>query len=185
MGVNGVPCESMFFFLQDGALPVLRLRPVAMPGRHYCVFSFSENVYRASIEKRKRSLCPSDFKIVGELGIIRFTPQGKLTVKGATDLLQEAVEHPDFEPGFGSLWDLRAADVRGFTTEDMQEMHSFNKSILPQRGAARSAFVAGNDVSFGVARVYEVIAENPNVARHVFRNVADAEAWLTETTPPR
>ena len=121
------------------------------------------------------------FEIDVDFNIVRFTPTGKLTAEVINDLVRQAIEHPDFEPGMGSLWDLCHVDLNEFTRQDVLKIRRYNMSIADKRGVARMAYVAQSDLAFGLARLYEVLGQQPNAKKHVFRDLASAEKWLLES----
>jgi len=89
-----------------------------------------------------------------------------------------ALADPALRPGSHLLWDASEAPARA-SADKM-------RSLLHFQGASaklsnRCAMVVANDLQFGVARMFSVYAEEAGVTVQVFRDIAAAKAWLTET----
>jgi hypothetical protein len=56
--------------------------------------------------------------------------------------------------------------------------------MLRRGGVGPTAVVADTDVFYGMARMYQLLAEFDGIAVGVFRDVAEAERWL-DTFPAR
>jgi hypothetical protein len=89
------------------------------------------------------------------------------------------VEHPDFRPGMHSLWDLRAADVAQFTTD---EVSIFSKVVVehaPARAGARGALVIPAETDHGMSPLLTAVRDTKLPVRiRIFHDLAEAEAWL-------
>jgi hypothetical protein len=107
------------------------------------------------------------------------------TVTGATsveDLLaagDEYIQDPDFRPGMDALWDVRGAEMTGGTLEQLRRFGSTISQRVVQRGVGyRVAIVSAGDVSFGIGRQWEAIADQLPFDIMVFRDVEEAWRWL-------
>lgn len=81
---------------------------------------------------------------------------------------------PRFDPAFSQLWDLRAIDevtVESATLRELAQSRSF-------ASGARRALVAPSDVSYGLARMFQSLHDDAPEKVRVFRDVAEARAWL-------
>ncbi len=61
------------------------------------------------------------------------------------------------------------ADIEAFAAQ---------RRVAPLKNPVRSAVVAGNDVQFGLARMFQALNDNPRISIKVFRDMAGARAWL-------
>jgi hypothetical protein len=109
---------------------------------------------------------------------------GWITVEGITGLLEEILEHESFRPGMGLLWDVRQMEGLGeFSAEDLREVIEIVIERLPRRGGGPSAYLVMRDVDYGVARMFEQIADpNLPILIRVFRDMDAARAWVEEPT---
>ena len=79
------------------------------------------------------------------------------------------------------LWDIIDADFSQITGVDLEGVAKFAKQYAPTRIGGRTAFVTTTDLGFGLARMYEVFAEQvgQRVEIRVFRSRKKAEKWLS------
>lgn len=75
------------------------------------------------------------------------------------------------------LWDLRTATFSPSASE-IQELAEFVKRGSALRAPSRSAFVVAGDLEFGLVRVFGAYREERGVEVAVFRDLAEAAAWL-------
>ncbi|MCX8045077.1 MAG: hypothetical protein N3B18_13240 [Desulfobacterota bacterium] len=91
----------------------------------------------------------------------------------------DMMEDPDFKPGADALWDLREAQIKNFSAEDLRSLVFFIAEHQAKRGAGyKVAIVAERDLLFGGARMFEAFADSLPFSCRVFRNVEDAEQWI-------
>lgn len=79
------------------------------------------------------------------------------------------------------LWDLTETDLSQIKGNDLQEIAEFAKQNAPTRIGGRAALVSASNVGFGLARMFEVFAENAGlpVEIDVFRSPREAEEWIS------
>jgi 2-hydroxychromene-2-carboxylate isomerase len=85
-----------------------------------------------------------------------------------------AVHEPELFDATGATTDITATQVRAL-------VHRAD-AMLRRGGVGPTAIVADDAVFFGMARMYELLAELDGIAVAVFRDVAAAERWLAERT---
>lgn len=78
------------------------------------------------------------------------------------------------------LWDLTEADVSDIHSSQIESLADLVKSIAHSRSGGKTALVAASDLSFGLSRVYQALAEITDQASElqVFRSVEEARAWI-------
>ncbi len=86
-------------------------------------------------------------------------------------------DDPRFAPDFSQLYDLTAVTEIGLTPTGMRALA--NRS--PFDRDARRAIVVSSDVAFGMARMYQMIADSDPTQFRIFRDVNEAFAWLLAT----
>ena len=82
------------------------------------------------------------------------------------------------------LWDFTETDLSQIKGDDLQEIAVFAKQYTPTRIEARTALVSPSTVGFGLARMFEVFAENVGlpVELNVFRSPEEAKEWISEVS---
>ena len=114
-------------------------------------------------------------------GLFIITTQGIGTVEGINAFLTEIISHPKWHPGDNILVDHRALDLSGIQSSGIEAVSVYFISIAHKMGNGRLAIVLARDIDFGIARAWELITEHDvEMAIHVFRNMAEAEKWLTK-----
>jgi hypothetical protein len=78
------------------------------------------------------------------------------------------------------LWDFTETDFSQIKSDDLQEIAEFAEKTSPTRIGARTALVSASSVGFGLARMFESLAENEGlpVEISVFRSSEEAEEWM-------
>lgn len=117
----------------------------------------------------------------------------RVRISGAFDgsVLEERMQafyaHPELRPGMDTVFDVRDLDVRGMTSEDMEYIGSLNRDQASRRGEVRVALLVDGPLQYGIWRMHEVLGESPNLTLRVYRDPAEAEAWIRsgkDGTPP-
>ncbi|RMH21210.1 MAG: hypothetical protein D6701_02760 [Gemmatimonadetes bacterium] len=111
---------------------------------------------------------------------VTFTASTTLTVADFIEVFEAALENPEFDPTYGRLWDVRPAldpldgrQVRAIAAQ-------YAARIEPRLTAGRSALLVGSDVYYGLSRMFAGLSEAARVEFRVFRDEAEAVAWLDE-----
>lgn len=98
---------------------------------------------------------------------------GALTIDDLDEVRARMVSHPAFDPAFGFLVDVSAADLRGLDVHALRE----RAPHPPVHGPL--ALVADSEVAFGVSRMYELAGEGTRAGPvAVFRDREAALAWI-------
>jgi len=97
-------------------------------------------------------------------------------IKRAIALLAKSTQFP---ADANTLWDLREMDFTQ-VDHDMERQLVEIRRQYPERGQARIAFVVDNDLAFGMMRRYEMLSVHLPQQICVFREYAEAEAWLQD-----
>lgn len=122
---------------------------------------------------------PLETKIDPESGFRTHVVRGVLDLEEVKSALEEVYARPDFKPEADTLCDLRQADLGHSSRAIIKGVVDY---VREHRGAppgARTAIVAGRDLDYGIARMYEQLLEagSPSDVM-VFRTIDEAEAWL-------
>ena len=84
------------------------------------------------------------------------------------------IADPRFARNFHQLLDLRDVTNVQFTASTVRELARLN----PFGAGARRAVVVTNDVVFGMARMYQILADESPDELQIFRKMDDALQWL-------
>ena len=118
---------------------------------------------------------PFFYKIDKERKLVMSTAAGELTKTDVLLLQDQLRGDPDFDPNFSQLSDLTnvtGMHITGAEMKDLAETTAFSPT-------ARRAVIAGNDLAFGLARVFEQVLEKKgDQGIRVFRKLEDALDWI-------
>jgi hypothetical protein len=125
---------------------------------------------------------PSTFDIDPARRRITVTCTGSYDADEALVAMREFAARPDLDPAFGLLVDVR----------QLAYVASFDDLILHRDGflELRASFrgpiaVVGPDLlRYGIARSASGLLGRVGIRMEVFRDIAEAEAWLAAETPP-
>jgi hypothetical protein len=84
------------------------------------------------------------------------------------------IADPRFARNFHQLLDMRDVTNLQFTASSVREMVRLN----PFGAGARRAAVVTNDIVFGMARMYQILADESPDELQIFRKMDDALQWL-------
>lgn len=105
-----------------------------------------------------------------------------ITGKVGFDTIEKLiVDNLDSWVGAPDLWDLTGMDFSEVSSDKVRTFtYRMLGSLKDQVG--KTAFVAPEDVQFGMVRVFKAFAENVKIKVHfeVFRRLEDAKKWLLE-----
>jgi hypothetical protein len=110
--------------------------------------------------------------------LIEIRMHGRLTVE---ELFTASKEIAQAEAGMPvALHRLTDASEVTATTITFADVEAFaaKRRAAPMKNPVRSAIVAGNDLQFGLARMFQALNDNPRISIKVFRDMAGARAWL-------
>ena len=87
-------------------------------------------------------------------------------------------------PNKDAIWDFTNADMKAITREDMERLYGFLAANASKRDGGRTAFVAQNDLEFGLSRMAEMLTDSLPYERRTFRSIEEAIAWLADDALP-
>jgi hypothetical protein len=121
---------------------------------------------------------PITYRIDEAKGLVLTTATGALTDADILGLKARLAADPRWSPGMREQTDVRGIDRLEVTTEGVKRMVSWDAAAGPALRSYRLAIVAPRDEVYGMARMYQMLADSsvPNVG--VFRDLAEAEQWL-------
>lgn len=120
---------------------------------------------------------PITFRIDKKSGVVFTTMEGNVSISEIIDGLKGLMNHPDFSPGFNGLVDMRNSTVNS-TPEEVRRIAELMTGQREKIGMSRSAVVVSKDVIFGMARMFQVFAEQSSIKTELFRDINEARQWL-------
>ncbi len=110
------------------------------------------------------------------LRVATFT--GTIDDAGLMAAYGELIASPDYDPSLNDLADLRAVERFEVSPEAVRRLVSMFTPVDRLSVPTRLAIVAAADSVFGMARMYEMLRMDAPEEIHVFRDMAEARAWL-------
>ena len=85
-----------------------------------------------------------------------------------------------------ALWEFTGCALHNAKMVDLGAVLAAAKKLAPRRAGGKTALVMPSDLGFGLARMYDSMAELKNhpVGHGVFRNREDALHWLAAPAEP-
>lgn len=107
---------------------------------------------------------------------------GQVTDSEMIDAYKGFIESDDWNSQLDELVDLSELNAIDITSNGLERLGSYFSFSLKKREASPIVSIyAPSHLSYGLSRMYTVIAENYATLR-VFRDRQEAKAWLEETT---
>lgn len=122
---------------------------------------------------------PISYEIIEEGELIRAKVAGYVPWEEITDCLQRLKAGLGREAPLDVLLDLTHCKSLPERTQ-LEGLASDIKSMGSRRCIRHCAIIASQPALFGMARMFEVLAEDQFAATRVFWNAAEAEAWLMQ-----
>jgi hypothetical protein len=117
------------------------------------------------------------YTIDTELKLVTTTATGAITLAEYQSYLDRRQADPAYDPKMCGIFDARGAKL-AFTAADMREMADIVKDHLPD-SCTRRAIVVSSDLDFGLARMFQALADDRRLTYGVFKDFDKALAWAT------
>jgi hypothetical protein len=118
---------------------------------------------------------PFYYKIDKESRLVMSTGSGVLTVADSLAHQDELLKDPEFDPSFSQLMDLTHITKLEHTSDDVRRVAE--RSVFSPH--SRRAILVSADVTFGVARMFEMLRETlGEKGIRVFRELDEALEWV-------
>jgi hypothetical protein len=112
-------------------------------------------------------------------GIVRLRASGTLTSEDVLATVRE-LEADKRIKRWRAMFDMTDVDDVGTNADFVRTLAQLRGNLSYVTPDAKVAIVATSDVAFGMARMYSQFVDQDDQVR-VFRALAEAESWLTET----
>jgi hypothetical protein len=121
---------------------------------------------------------PITLDVVDSKRFVYARATGVLTLADNLSAFYALSVDPRFEFGFSQLCDFRGITEARLGESELREFVTLEQSSLDLLSGARIALVAPEAFSFGLARMWEILADGMPFETHVFRSLPEAVAWL-------
>ncbi len=103
---------------------------------------------------------------------------GVLDNEDVVAMVKATIAHSEAEDLIGVLLDLTGVEAMGTSLDAVKSAAATNRKTTPFQGL-RFAVVAPEDITFGLARMYELLRDEGESV-HVFRDYDAARQWLED-----
>lgn len=123
---------------------------------------------------------PITFTIKPELGYYISKYVGRLTDDDLIGPWKEFFESGEWVPGLNELADISELDGKEVSFDGIMRLARYLTSTLKDncKSVIKVAVYSPHDLPFGLARMYEAMADESVQKVHVFRERGEAESWL-------
>lgn len=102
-----------------------------------------------------------------------------ISLKNLTDTIKNTVEDPKYKVGMSAIWSCDAGTEINITSEETQTLSDFARQAFDENGMSyKLALVAGEDLAYGMTRVYEGWSNDRLVDINSFRTLDKAIEWI-------
>ena len=124
---------------------------------------------------------PTSYRIDPSRGLVLSRAWGILSSEEMQDHYHRLLTDPGFRSSYRQLGDLRA--VTEFTVGSWAMVETAAAPIFD--AGTRRALVAPSDLGYGLSRMFAVYSERTEQDVRVFRDMAEAAAWLDAGPEPQ
>lgn len=117
---------------------------------------------------------PVTYEIDPARALVITTVTGQVSAAEMFEYHRALAADPHFVPSLDSLVDFVDTSAYTGTADEIRHL----AEAMPFEAGARRAYVVSSDLHFGLSRMAQAHAERKGVFVEVFRNRADALAWL-------
>ncbi len=115
-------------------------------------------------------------------GYVAHHVSGTLQLEDIRATWQLLLESQQYNPSLNVIWNFEPGAVVSISSEGMHGLVKRLSVHAEKRGGDyRLAFVSGDDLNFGVSRMFEGLAVRLPMTINVFRSLEDAIEWVTVT----
>ena len=124
---------------------------------------------------------PISYRILPEKNLVMTRAHGVLREDELLAHKRTLLADPEFRPGMRELSDVRDVEKLDVSPAGIRSFVIQDEADAPKLEGYRLAIVASEDLVYGMARMYEMQAETLPPSVRVFRDLAEAEAWIEES----
>ncbi|MFH1021101.1 MAG: hypothetical protein V1782_10915 [Pseudomonadota bacterium] len=115
--------------------------------------------------------------------LIIVTVLGKIMLDEIDSAFQQITRSSDYPPNIDALWDLRNTDFLHVDEKFIRGIIKLREKYS-DRANNKSAIIVSDDLSFGLGRMFEMLAANDvHQEIMVFRDYSEGERWILHDRP--
>lgn len=105
--------------------------------------------------------------------------KGAINIEELTRHLKELYNSSNFDPDMNVFWDLREADFRSVSPENVHYFTNFVGQNWGKGGKSKAALVVSHDLGYGISRMYEIMMESKTSSGiAIFKDIDKAKEWI-------
>ena len=121
-----------------------------------------------------------NFEIDTARNLIIGKASGKVSHEDLEEIVKQMVNHPNYNSCYNEIWDIREVDEIKTFFEQTDARIEKEKEIRGIKSPNREAIIVSNDLQFGTARQYAILAEKIPLIVEVFYDYNKALEWVLE-----
>ena len=119
-------------------------------------------------------------EISKENNLIVHTINDALSLPIIVHTIERTIESPDYRPGMNAVWHFINLKEIELTSQDLMYVAEYASKTIDEGGKAyKLALVAGDDLPFGLTRIYEAWSSDRPVTINNFRSLDEAMEWIS------
>lgn len=123
---------------------------------------------------------PINNEFYQQLNVRKHQVTGLLSFQLLHDFLADLYKSADFKADTNALWDLREAQLKDFTANQVRKIANLVKGQWGTAANSKAAIVVSRVFSLGMAGMYEMYLTDFSPSEvQVFRDMDSALHWLT------
>ncbi|HKJ24948.1 MAG TPA: STAS/SEC14 domain-containing protein [Myxococcota bacterium] len=126
---------------------------------------------------------PVEHEIDEARNLVKARIQGPIDPDGLIEYLTSLEQDARLRPGYRAWFDLSEADPGDLGAGFVRRAADVAQRFDERAGGIRIAVLAPGDLVFGLARMYSMMVDTLQREVRVFRDAAEARAWLCVAEP--
>lgn len=133
---------------------------------------------RQTASQALESVLPISFKVLPAVRTIHVRCEGIVSLDEILCYEVDVVADPRFDSAYAEVFDLREAEKLDVSQGDVTQIVGYEKSHEQYVGSRKAAFIAPQDLEYGLGRMYELMEDDSPMETRVFRDASAACEWL-------
>lgn len=118
-----------------------------------------------------------DFENMPDYVLLR--TNGSIEVEGVDKMMNDLLNSPEWITGSPQIVDHRELDLTGMVADEMKDIWGIIKNHSERLGDGQCAFVVGDELGFGFARMYDLLGgDSIHKKVEIFYQFRDALKWI-------
>jgi len=120
---------------------------------------------------------PYTYEFVESAGCVVVTWSGRISVDESLRFMKEFAGLPAFRSGLHRIHDLRGADTN-LSSEELRIIADRVGQFDELQGERRTALLVGDDLSYGLSRIFMAVSSTLLAKIQVTKNAGEAKEWV-------